>query len=548
MRPSLIIVLQWMTIFIFGCATPPKGPREVLPEEQEVNHSEAALEPGLEDSIPGERPAGEAELQHEKPAEDAELQPAPEVLEPTQAEQAPDESEFTSLPAAQELEEELLPELDPSFKGRINDDKPYVVIAGSYEDREDAAEKVAKLDAAWIFSEIEDSRSFENFACCYNTVVAGRFESREEAKERSDILNRVGFRAYVKKGFEPIDAFDDYQHRLLYPAEIPPKALPGHFTHAEAKEWVELRTEELESRNSTGADGVRDPTYYRTSLILYHQEDDLVARTELLELAEWSESEDHSQDWYLINTLVNSESGREALVILLDYSYACTENNKLFVIGIDDLNNTSVLLERTGLIRVSSGTGMVEMIDFSVDDRINPYDDFEDEHSFRVRLRDGYVRTVEHGQSSEELYEEGREICEWEEGVLKSCALFKDSELVRECGPLHCDEEALDNEAFDEDEGADALDAPPVQLSIEDFAFPGPDTFWGPACQDYFNEVILLCKSEIEFGEIYCQANLRSVDYLLSSPPPNAADFEVWEEGCRAGIEAITQFRSAMER
>ncbi|MDX9719884.1 MAG: hypothetical protein RBU37_03990 [Myxococcota bacterium] len=503
----------------------------------------------------------EQPLSPESPA-DAEQLSSENALEPMQSDRSPEESEPSSQPSPQ-LDEEPVPKVDPSFKGRINDDKPWVVIAGSYAYWEDAEEKVEQLEAALFFSDIEDSRSFETFACCYHTVVAGRFSTPGEAKELSDRLIRAGFRSYVKRGFDPIDAFDDYRHTLLRPDEIPPNAVPGHFTHPEAKEWVELKTEQLDSWASTygSAELPELVVRYRASLVLYHQEGELVARTELMELSDWAEAAEHDEDWEIISTLVDSESGRAALLVYLDYIYASTDNGSIFVVAVDDLDEAKVLWERTGLLVFTKAEGPVELFDLSIDERETSWARFEASQSLRLRLRDGEVHAVEHGESARALEDEDEELCVWEEGVLTSCQLFNGGKLRRECGAYHCDEEPFNQETVDDDGDDDdeiARDStsgiPPVLLTVDDFDFHESSTSWGPVCRDYFDQLIQFCgegfsdeaESSItkESMNAFCHGSLQNIDQLIRA----GYEVELSEAACKGGMEVLASTRWILNR
>lgn len=89
----------------------------------------------------------------------------------------------------------------------INDDRPYVVIAGSFAVQGTGyLARAKKLRSKLVKAGFEDtmihnSREFPALACCYRTVVAGRFAQKADAVKLQQKLKQGGFRPYVRKGF-----------------------------------------------------------------------------------------------------------------------------------------------------------------------------------------------------------------------------------------------------------------------------------------------------------------------------------------------------------
>jgi hypothetical protein len=89
----------------------------------------------------------------------------------------------------------------------VNDDSPWLVIAGSFAvssaDYDLRAQEVAGKLVAGGFkgATVYNSRVFRSLSCCYREVVAGRFKAKADAQKQLAELKAKGFKAYVRKGF-----------------------------------------------------------------------------------------------------------------------------------------------------------------------------------------------------------------------------------------------------------------------------------------------------------------------------------------------------------
>ncbi len=89
----------------------------------------------------------------------------------------------------------------------IKDDKPYLVIAGSFPvERFRADVKAGTLLGRLVSKGITDaslvdSRAFPKLKCCFHTVLGGRFATAKEALQRVKALKPLKIKAYVRKGF-----------------------------------------------------------------------------------------------------------------------------------------------------------------------------------------------------------------------------------------------------------------------------------------------------------------------------------------------------------
>lgn len=89
----------------------------------------------------------------------------------------------------------------------LADDRPWVVIAGSADlTHPRHAERAAKLaervrKAGFPDVEVLDSRRLPQLWCCASIVVAGRFRTEAEAKERAAALRKKKLKPTVREGF-----------------------------------------------------------------------------------------------------------------------------------------------------------------------------------------------------------------------------------------------------------------------------------------------------------------------------------------------------------
>jgi len=91
---------------------------------------------------------------------------------------------------------------------RVKDDKPWLVVAGAFPLADaaradaDASALFEKLDKLGIHdAERHDSRAFSGLACCFDTVLGGRFADSKAAEARVRALAPRGVKAYTKRGF-----------------------------------------------------------------------------------------------------------------------------------------------------------------------------------------------------------------------------------------------------------------------------------------------------------------------------------------------------------
>jgi hypothetical protein len=89
----------------------------------------------------------------------------------------------------------------------IGDGLPFLVIAASFPEQGPDAAGDAKARAIALKAKglpdvtFHDSRAFSRLACCYQTVVVGRFATKPEADARVAELQAKGVKANVRKGF-----------------------------------------------------------------------------------------------------------------------------------------------------------------------------------------------------------------------------------------------------------------------------------------------------------------------------------------------------------
>ena len=106
----------------------------------------------------------------------------------------------------------------------LRDDRPWFVVAGSAPlsapNHAERAQKLAdKVKRAGVEDvEIIDSRRTELLWCCADVVVAGRFATQEEAKERVKALRKHRLKSYEKKAFEPGSEAASWPERADPPA------------------------------------------------------------------------------------------------------------------------------------------------------------------------------------------------------------------------------------------------------------------------------------------------------------------------------------------
>lgn len=89
----------------------------------------------------------------------------------------------------------------------LSDDKPWLVLAsskplleaGSEKDSNDIKDKL--IAAGFTNAEVFDSRKAKNLFCCYLVVVAGRYQTKEEAQAAVKKAKEKGFDAYAKQGW-----------------------------------------------------------------------------------------------------------------------------------------------------------------------------------------------------------------------------------------------------------------------------------------------------------------------------------------------------------
>jgi hypothetical protein len=91
---------------------------------------------------------------------------------------------------------------------KIQDDKPWLVVAGSFpladkaRSDEEASKLFEKLGTLGIQDvERHDSRAFAGLSCCFEVVTGGRFAEQKGADARLKQLSAKGVKGYVKKGF-----------------------------------------------------------------------------------------------------------------------------------------------------------------------------------------------------------------------------------------------------------------------------------------------------------------------------------------------------------